>query len=156
VTLRFIPFWNVASHSLLDRYWRFERLSATILWEKKVNLTEQNDPWYKERRTKFVVNANEWHQPYRSSTHYLAIRITVVWFVSQNIVCYCKAREWQMNHGCERGNSQGTNSEHVSISPGIPHIKRLMRPHVAGVCQQGNFESVMQAAYDNNASSVQI
>jgi hypothetical protein len=36
-----------------------------------------------------------------------------------------------MTHGCERGNSQGTKTEHASISPGIPHMKRLMRPHVA-------------------------
>jgi len=35
-------------------------------------------------------------------------------------------------------------------------IKRLMNPHVASVYQQGNFKSVMQAAYDNNASSVEI
>jgi len=42
-----------------------------------------------ETGTNFVVSANKWHQPYRSSKQYLVIRITLVWFVSPNIVCYC-------------------------------------------------------------------
>jgi len=48
-----------------------------------------------------------------------------------------------MTHGCERVNLQRTNTEHVSISPSILHIKRLMRPHVDSVCQHGNSKSVM-------------
>jgi len=58
-----------------------------------------------------------------------------------------------MIHCCERGNSQRTKTEQVSISPGIPHIKRLMRPHVTSVCQQGYFKRVMQAAYNNMLSA---
>jgi hypothetical protein len=33
--MKFIPFWNVASRDLLDRYGRFEGLSVAILWEEK-------------------------------------------------------------------------------------------------------------------------
>jgi hypothetical protein len=58
-----------------------------------------------------------------------------------------------MIHGCEQGNSlriKMNMSQSVLVSL---IIRCIMKPHVASLCQLGNLERVILAAYENNENN---
>jgi hypothetical protein len=55
-----------------------------------------------------------------------------------------------MIHGCEQGTAQRIKMHMCQSVLVFLIMKCIMKPHFASVCQQGNFEWVILAAYGNS------